>query len=188
MRFEANISLFDQALKSGITRQEAVSATGAVVQSRFSLRRQSMMRIPLALILLAGLLPASAGAEIFGEPESVTTVPHYNPEGEAVRSLVLPGWSQFRQGHENAGFGYAAVAVITLMFLTGVVDAPFVNDDDDNFGQVLAGVLYGVNAVVSGFDAQRRASESNREHGWDFEEQALRTDPNLRLSIVRVRF
>lgn len=147
-----------------------------------------MMRILLALLLLANLLPVSAVAEIFDDPEATTPVPHYDPDSEALRSLVLPGWSQFRQGYGNAGFGYATVAVITMMFLTGVVDVPLVGDEDDNFGRVLAGMLYGLNATVSGFDAHRRASESNLEHGWDLEGQARRPDPGFRLSLVRVRF
>ena len=147
-----------------------------------------MSRILLVLVLLAGLLPSSAVAEIFDEPEIATAVPHYNPEGEAVRSLILPGWSQFRQGHSNAGFGYATVAAITMMFLTGIIDVPFVSDEGDNFGLVLSGMLYGLNAVVSGFDAHRRASESNLEYGWELEEQALQPDPKFRLSLVRLRF
>jgi hypothetical protein len=147
-----------------------------------------MMRILLVLVLLANLLPVPAVAEIFDDPEATKPVPHYDPDAEAVRSLILPGWSQFRQGHDNAGFAYATVAVITMVFLTGVLDVPLLGDEDDNFGRVLAGMLYGLNAVVSGFDAHRRASESNLEHGWDLEEQVLRPDPGFRLSLVRVRF
>ena len=146
------------------------------------------MRILLVFVLLVNLLPVPAMAEIFDDPEAAEPVPHYDPDGEALRSLILPGWSQFRQGHHNAGFGYATVAVITMMFLTGFIDVPVVGDSDDNFGRVLTGMLYGLNAVVSGFDAHRRASESNLEHGWNLEEQALRPDPGLRLSLVRVRF
>ena len=147
-----------------------------------------MIRILLVLVLLANLLPVRAAAEMFDEPENTAPVPYYDPDSEAVRSLILPGWSQFRQGQSNAGFGYASVAIITMVFVTGIFDVPALSEEDDSFGRVLMGMLYGLNAVVSGFDANRRASESNREHGWDLDNQALRAGPAFRLSLVRMSF
>ena len=148
-----------------------------------------MMRTLLLLVLLVSLLPLSAVAEVFDEPEVASTpVPHYDPDGEALRSLILPGWSQFRQGQPNAGFGYATVAAITMIFLSGVVDVPLIGDEGDNFGRVLAGMLYGLNALVPGFDAHPRASESNLVNGRALEKHTPRPDPGFRLSLVRVRF
>ena len=149
-----------------------------------------MTRLLLIFFLLVQLLSAPARAESPEESQTTndTAVPYYDPEGEAVRSVLLPGWSQYRQGHDNAGLAYALVAGVTFVFAIGLFEFPLLSNDKDNFGQVLAGVMYGLNAVVSGFDAHRRADESNREYGWEIEEQALRSPPGLRFALVRVRF
>lgn len=152
-----------------------------------------MIRLLFMTLVFACIASVPAGAEIYDAPESEgqedqEVVPRYNPDREAARSLLLPGWSQYRQGHNNTGFAYSAIAAVTLVFALGVFELPILSGDDDNFGQVLAGVMYGLNAVVSGFDAHRSAVESNREFGWDLEEQAQNRPPGWRVALVRVRF
>ncbi|RKZ05630.1 hypothetical protein DRQ32_12190 [bacterium] len=80
------------------------------------------------------------------------------------------------------------IAIISGIFLFGVVEVPVLADDDDNFGQVFAGAIYGLNAVLSGFDAHRRATDSNRENGWDLDESARARPPGFRVALVRLRF
>ena len=94
-------------------------------------------------------------------------------------------------GAPTRGFGILHSDVLrpsTIIFAVGLVEVPLISNEKDNFGQVLAGVMYGLNAVLSGFDAHRRANESNREHGWELEEQALRPPPGVRVALVRMRF
>lgn len=149
-----------------------------------------MIRVLFLILMLTCIAAVPASAEIYDEPEvqGQDVVPRYNPDGEAARSVLLPGWSQFRQGHDNAGWAYATIAAVTLVFALGVIEVPLVSSEDDDFGQVLTGVMYGLNAVVSGFDAHRRAVESNREYGWDLDGQAQSRPPGLRVALVRVRF
>jgi hypothetical protein len=141
----------------------------------------------LGLWLLLASAPAPARAQIFDD-EPGTAVPRYDPGHEALRSLVLPGWSQFRQGHDARGWGYSSVAVISMFFAAGVADVPVVGDDDDNFGQVLMALIYGFNAVLSGFDAYNLAVESNRENGWDVEVRVESVASGWRLDLVRLEF
>ena len=146
----------------------------------------------LLILLLLHPFGARAADDIYGEddtqPTAQTIVPRYDPAGEAVRSFVLPGWSQHRQGHPASGWAYTTIEIVTFVFAIGIFEVPLVGGEDDNFGQVLGGVLYGLNAVVSGFDAHGRAVESNREHGWDLDESTVRSDFGVRFSLVRVKF
>lgn len=149
-----------------------------------------MIRCLMALTVLFASFGTPARAQIFEEDEesAAAAVPYFDPDGEALRSILLPGWSQFRQGHDDAGLAYAAIAVVSGIFLFGVIDVPLVGDEGDNFGTALAGALYGLNAVVSGFDAHRRATESNRENGWDLQQTLHTGDRGWRLALVRARF
>lgn len=148
-----------------------------------------MIRILLAVVLSLATLPSPAAAQIFDDdPGSAAVVPRRDPEAEALRSLVVPGWSQFRQGADGQGMVHVTVAFVSAVFLFGVADVPVFSNPNDNFGQVLAGVVYGANAVVSAFDAQRRAQDSNLENGWDLPETALRQPSGVRLSLVSLRF
>ena len=148
-----------------------------------------MIRFTLVLVLLA--IPPSvrpAVAQIFDESGAEEVVPRYDPDAEALRSLLVPGWSQMRQGADGYGTAYLMIAVVSAVFLSGAVEVPVLGDSDDNFGQVLAGAVYGLNAVVSAFDAHGRAVESNRENGWDLDRDAARGLRGPRLALVRLRF
>jgi hypothetical protein len=149
-----------------------------------------MIRCLLALLIVVHCLPAPVMADPFdqaGEPRQ-GPVPRYEPDREALRSLVFPGWSQHRQGASNAGWFYTAMAFTTFFFMIGTWDVPVLGSEEDNFGQVFAGVLYGMNAVVSAFDAYNRAVESNRENGWDLAEPAASLDSGIRIPLVHLDF
>ena len=150
-----------------------------------------MIRGLLVFLLLLQCVPVPAVADIYADEEpkqESTEVPRYEPDQEAVRSLVFPGWSQHRQGASEAGWGFTTIAAVTLVFALGFFEVPVLGNEDDNFGQVLAGALYALNAVVSGFDAYNRAAESNRENGWDLQPQARNADPGIRVGLVRLSF
>lgn len=147
-----------------------------------------MIRITLVALLFVQLAAAPAAAQIFDDPRAPEVAPRYDPEAEALRSLVLPGWSQMRQGADGRGAAHMVIAFVSAVFMFGVMEVPVVGDEDDNFGQVLAGAFYGLNAVVSAFDAHNRAAESNRENGWDLDEQAASGPSGLRLNLVRLTF
>ena len=147
-----------------------------------------MIRVLIALLLILQCNPVHADVFSDVEEPARATVPRYDPGNEALRSLVLPGWSQHRQGAPNAGWGYTAIAVTTFFFMIGTWDVPVIGSDEDNFGQVFAGVIYGMNAVVSAFDAYNRAADSNRENGWDLDAQARGEGFGIRLALVRVSF
>jgi hypothetical protein len=151
-----------------------------------------MIRCLLVFLLLVQCLPFPALADVFDEDEDAAAVqgpvPRYEPDREALRSVILPGWSQHRQGAPEAGWAFNAIAFTTFFFMVGIVDVPVLGDEEDNFGQVLGGVLYGMNAVVSGWDAYSRAAESNREHGWDLGEQARAPRTGFRIPLVRTTF
>jgi hypothetical protein len=140
----------------------------------------------VVVLLLLSWVPPAAG-QIF-EPVSARVVPRYDPEAEALRSLLLPGWSQMRQGADVRGTVHMTIAFVSAVFMFGVMDVPVLGDSEDNFGQVLAGAFYGLNAVVSAFDAHARATESNRENGWDLQESGRRAEPGLRIALVRLDF
>lgn len=152
-----------------------------------------MIRCLLVFLILVQCIPVPVFADVFDDEEEPVAgkegpVPYYKADREAVRSVIIPGWSQHRQGASEAGWAFTAIALTTFFFMIGTWEVPVLGGDDDNFGQVLAGVLYGMNAVVSGWDAYNRATESNRENGWDLEEQAHSLDRGVRLPLVSVGF
>jgi hypothetical protein len=151
-----------------------------------------MIRCLLVLLILFQFCPVPVLADVFDEGEEQPSpqgpVPRYEPDREALRSVILPGWSQHRQGASEAGWAFSAIAFTTFIFMIGIVEVPVLGDEDDNFGQVLAGALYGMNAVVSGWDAYNRAVESNRENGWDLHGQARSSGVGFRLPLVRTSF
>jgi hypothetical protein len=150
-----------------------------------------MTRLLLVILLLAQVVPSPASADIYGEQEASAEperVPRWDPDQEALRSLVWPGWSQHRQGEGGRGWAFTIVAGVTFVYMIGLYDVPVIGNEKDNFGQVFASVLYGMNAVLSAFDAHNMATESNREHGWDLGYGARKPDFGLRVDLVRLGF
>jgi len=110
--------------------------------------------------------------------------PHISPLGRAARSVVVPGWGQWRNGDENKGTTFFFLAVAGVILGSGAVSFSS-TDNGQQFEQTVGWALYGVTTLTSVYDAFRVAERINRENGYEVEPFER---SGVRLSLLRVRF
>lgn len=90
---------------------------------------------------------------------------YVEPWAVAGRSLLVPGWGQFRLGDDAWGTSYLFSALLGAAFGLEVVQFGS-SENSRSFQRTMGWIQYGFSAVVSGTKAYQAAEQRNRENGW----------------------